>query len=490
MKLKSKLDKILAGLSGTSSVPLPSPTPKALDPFDASTPLLQFGDGHVWTLSDAYMGVQVLGGTGSGKTSSSGASMALSFLQQGFGGLVLSAKPDERDLWERYCAQAGRKMVIFGPERGYRFNPLAYEIARGGRGAGITGNVADTFMSISETTQGKGGGTNEDYFRSAMRQLLCRSIDVVSMATGSISLPNILDAIMSAPQSRVEAESQEWKDRSFLAECLREAETKRTKENAADLDHTRRFWLQEFPSLGDRTRSSIVSMVTVTADPFLTGPMRELFCTDTNIVPEMTHMGEIIFIDIPVEVYKDVGVAAQLLWKHVWMEATARREPDKDGGRPTFLFADESQFFCSKGDLRFQATARSKRACTVYLSQNLPTLFDRVGQDRTNALLGNLQTKIFHSNGDPKTNEMAASTIARGVIRRSSMNVSTGGGASFGENEAVDFVVPPAEFQRLRRGGPENGNLVDAYIFQAGRIWPSTGESFMKVTFKQPQLEK
>ena len=66
------------------------------------------------------------------------------------------------------------------------------------------------------------------------------------------------------------------------------------------------------------------------------------------------------------------------------------------------------------------------------------------------------------------------------------MNVASGN-VSVGSSEAVDYVVPPAEFQRLRRGGPENGNLVDAYLFQAGRVWPSTGESFLKTTFRQPQ---
>ena len=61
---------------------------------------------------------------------------------------------------------------------------------------------------------------------------------------------------------------------------------------------------------------------------------------------------------------------------------------------------------------------------------------------------------------------------------------------SFGTSEAVDYVVPPAEFQRLRKGGPENNGIVDAYIFQAGRIWPSNGESYLKTSFIQPQRKE
>lgn len=486
MKLQFTFDSILASLSGVKRQPVRAPQPVALEPYDPRTVLLQFGRGQDWTLRDAYEGVQIFGGTGSGKTSGSGAALALSFLRQGFGGLVLSAKPDERALWESYCAATGRELTIFGPGSGKHFNFLDYEFSRPGSGAGLVSNVAELFTAIAERKPGQGGG-NEAYFESAMKQMLRRAIDAVTRGKGALSLPMIMDAIMSAPQTQSEAESKTWKEKSFLASCLKAAEAKRTAENTPDLDHTRRFWLREFPSLGDRTRSSIVSMFTVLADGFLTGPIHDLFCTRLNIVPEETHAGRIIFVDLPVEVYKEVGVAAQLLWKHCWQEATARRQPEKDGGIPTFLWADESQFFCSSGDIRFQATARSKRACTVYLTQNLPSYFYQAGQDRTNALLGNLQTKIFHSNGDHVTNTYAADSIARGVTRRSSTNVSPGnGGVSIGTSESVDYIVPPAEFLRLRKGGPENRSLVDAYIFQAGRVWPGTGENFLKATFQQP----
>jgi hypothetical protein len=480
------LDEILARLSGLNRKPPTEAALQSLEPFDHRTPLLGFGEGQYWTLNDAYQGTQVMGGTGSGKTSGSGAAIALSFLRQGFGGLILTAKPDERELWERYCAMTGRELTVFGPGSGHYFNFLEYENSRGGLGAGLTSNVAELFAAIAETNQGKSGAM-EAYWMNALKQLLRRAIDLLVMANETLSLPLLLDVIMSAPQSIEEANSDGWKKNSFCAKCIETATGERTQENEADLEHTIRYWLREFPALGDRTRSSIVSMFTVIADGFLTGPIRELFCTRLNIVPEETHVGRLILIDLPVEVFNEVGICAQMVWKHCWQRATARRDPNSDGGMPCFLWADEAQFFCSKSDLQFQATARSKRSCTVYLTQNLPTYFDRAGQDRTNALLGNLQTKIFHANGCHATNTWAADTIARGITSRSSTNISSQG-MSFGTSEAVDYTVPPAEFQRLRKGGEENNCLVDAYIFQAGRIWPSTGESYLKAAFRQPRL--
>ncbi|HNP99874.1 MAG TPA: hypothetical protein PKK99_12515, partial [Bacteroidia bacterium] len=62
-----------------------------------------------WLVDDAMKGVSIMGGTGSGKTTASGRKLALSFLGQGWGGLVLCAKPDEAEMWKKYCKMAGRK---------------------------------------------------------------------------------------------------------------------------------------------------------------------------------------------------------------------------------------------------------------------------------------------------------------------------------------------------------------------------------------------
>ena len=72
--------------------------------------------GDVWRIRDACEGTMIFGGTGSGKTSGSGRTLANSFLAAGFGGLVLCAKPDEPALWRGYAAETGRgsDLVMFG----------------------------------------------------------------------------------------------------------------------------------------------------------------------------------------------------------------------------------------------------------------------------------------------------------------------------------------------------------------------------------------
>ena len=88
-----------------------------------------------WTIRDACEGVQIFGAIGSGKTSGSGAAIAKAFLNSGFGGLVLCAKPEERQLWQQYARETGREahLFIFSPDHAWRFNFLDYELRREGR---------------------------------------------------------------------------------------------------------------------------------------------------------------------------------------------------------------------------------------------------------------------------------------------------------------------------------------------------------------------
>ena len=138
-----------------------------------------------------------------------------------------------------------------------------------------------------------------------------------------------------------------------------------------------------------------------------------------------------------------------------------------------FLWADESQYFVTKGDALFQQTARSKFASTVYLTQNLPNYQAALGggggsEQAAESLLGNLQTKIFHANGDPSTNEWAERVFAR----RDVSSTAPGGdqsasSASF--SRGAEPMVPARRFTELRTGGARNGKTVDGFVIQAGR---------------------
>ena len=101
-------------------------------------PLVRFSERSedIWTLSDAFQGVSIMGENGSGKTSGSGKHLARKFLQNGFGGLVLCFKTDEADLWRSYLQHTGRETDgrFFGIDEAFRFNFMDYEARSSGPG--------------------------------------------------------------------------------------------------------------------------------------------------------------------------------------------------------------------------------------------------------------------------------------------------------------------------------------------------------------------
>lgn len=173
---------------------------------DLNFPLIKFSEhpADTWTLSDAVRGVQVFGGIGSGKSSGSGKLLALTFLKNGFGGLVLCGKHDERENWEKYAKLTGRldDLIIFDRKSGYEFNPLIYELTRQSEGAGETNNIVNLFMSIYKLgarINGSEAKSTERFWENALRRLLIRTIDLLKLANEELSIVNIVEVITSAP---------------------------------------------------------------------------------------------------------------------------------------------------------------------------------------------------------------------------------------------------------------------------------------------------
>lgn len=467
--------------------------------FSLDTPLFHFDKGDDWTIRDACEGVQIFGALGSGKTSGSGKAIAHAFLRNGFGGLVLTAKPDERETWEKYAEATGRAedLIIFSPDGLFRFNFLDYEMKRSGKGAGETENVVTLFTNVLETIGNGGGGGGDPFWQFSVQQMLRNSIDLVKYAgEPRLLLGTIKDVIRTAPNTLAETRSTEWQSGSVCWSLLKKAFDRSDGFSAMEkreLQSTEQYWMWEFPALSEKTRSIIVTMFSSMADTFLRGNLHDLFCSEMNIAPEMSLHGKIFILDLPVKEYGHRGRFAQVLFKYMWQQAIERRNA-AEHPRPVFLWADEAQNFVSSYDVQFQATARSSRACTVYLTQNLPNYYAALGdgdkgKQETDAFVGNLQTKIFHANGDSVTNNWAAEAIGKKWQKKTSTGANSTeegpSGYNIGTNEVLEYEVLPREFTMLRKGGKHNNLQVDAVVFQGGRKWKATGSNFLRTTFEQ-----
>ncbi|WP_171473623.1 type IV secretory system conjugative DNA transfer family protein [Frigoriglobus tundricola] len=471
-------------------------------------PLLRWTAEESFTLEDACKGLQIWGMTGSGKSSASGHLVALSYLRSGFGGLVLCAKPDEAETWRKYCQQTGRadQLVVFSPSSPWRFNFLDYELSRPGAGAGLTENILRLFMTVAEIAgRGTGGGEgreDEGYWKRSLQQLLRNTIDLLVIATGRVSVPDLYRLVVSAPTSFDQTGSETWQTRSFCWQCLQHGDTASKRGyQAHDFQLVADYFLLEYPGLSEKTRSVIVSTFTSMIDVLNRGVLRELFCTTTNVTPEDCLDGKIVVIDLPVKEFAEVGQFAAVLWKYLFQRAVERRDVRGDP-RPVFLFVDESQLFTTAFDALFQTTARSARCCTVFLTQNLNNYLTAYkgpsGPAEAKSLLGNLTTHVVHALADSDTAQFVAELIGR--RRQLFMNGSAShesphpiddlfgrrsGQQSGGFSESFEYDLQPSELFRMKTGGIANNFQVQGLVWRGGRPFPSTCRSYLWTIFDQ-----
>jgi hypothetical protein len=473
----------------------------------ASQPLVMWSKKDAFTLNDAFAGVCVMGATGSGKSSGSGRALARAYLRAGFGVLVLAAKSDEASVWETYCRETGRSrdFVRFDASGKYRFDPINYELNRSGEGAGHTENIVSlmsSLLEIADRNSGNGGGGKEDegYWKRALRQLLRNLVDLIILSKGRVSVPDLYRLVLSAPTSPAQLRDPDWQKDSFLFRSLGEADKRpKTPRQRHDFEIVTDYFLSEFSSLSEKTRSVIVSTFTSMVDVLNRGLLRELFCTDTNITPAAIEEGKVLVVDLSVKEYADVGLFAAILWKHAFQKHIERRNVNQSP-RPVALWCDEAQTFVSSYDQQFQTTCRAARVSTVLLSQNLSNYYavlggGEKGKALADSMLGNLNTRIFHANGDSVTNEWAASMIGRS--RQYMVNVSNSHDAhvleSFhgrsqstgGVSEIFEYTVQPSAFTKLRTGGPANKYLIDSIIFSNGACFHATGRPHLSCAFSQ-----
>lgn len=475
-----------------------------------------------WTVRQAVEGVQIFGGIGSGKTSGSGKTLALKYLSSGLGGLVLTAKPDEKDMWVEYCKATGREndLIIVEPKGDHFFNFLEYESAAKDGEKSITENIVQVLRTVIQASEEKSGGKSDDpFWESALDMLLFNTIDLCKLAYGKVSIHLLYSIVLSAPSKETINQdqnktgsffhafkaAQEMVNKqvsAFLAELSPDAKKKLNDPfemesaivdavpDAAVLKSVDQFFIEHYRNLSEKTRSIVDFSFSGFLFRLMQDPVYSLFCKRVSTFkPEDCLDGKIIIVNLPVKIYQKVGRDSQIMFKYIWQRAMERRDIRKNG-RPVFLWADEAQNFLHAYDAEYQATARSSRIATVYISQNLPNYHANMGgiksEFRVKSFLGTLGTQIFHANNDIETNKYASELIGDGYYKDVSKNFTVSGNYVSGETSSIKLerMVRPEEFMRLKTGTDKNKSLVEAYIIIQGNGF-SNNYNFKKSTFIQ-----
>lgn len=430
-----------------------SPLPVALD-----APLVSFTPEAHMSTRQVFEGVSIMGETGSGKTSGSGRTIAHALLKRGFGGLVLCAKPDEADTWRRYAAETGREdsFLFVDGRNSERFNFLQYELMAYANEGSQVNNTVEVFTNIMKVVNGSQGSNSADpFWENATRDMLRHAFSALTLAYGDATIHQVHDLLKSAPSSVAQLDNQN----SFCIRTLDAlSESARTREILPEVEAIADYFAITWGRCDPKLKGNLLATLSSITSAFSIGRLRELLCTNTTFIPEMTHKGNVIVLDLPLKSWGIEGTIAQHVFKYAWQRATERRGNE---GLPVFLWADEAQFFISDYDAEFQSTARSARAASVYLTQNINSYRNALkthnAEHTVNALLANLKTKIFHSNNCMDTNNFAAELIGKQLVQRRTesdgwseseshgVSESTAHGitrgSSYGENEGVSVGI-------------------------------------------------
>jgi hypothetical protein len=513
-------------------------------------PLVRYSEHGGSSMRDFFEHIQVFGKSGSGKTSASGKAHAMALLRSGAGGVVVVVKPDEAQLWADYCREAGREssLVMFNEYAGFNF--LNWEALRQGPNA-IAG-IVDYLIHILDIAKGGQAVSKEDggadFFKSAAAQRLRYVIPALYSAYGEVTLAGVLQFLTSTPSSPKDVDPAAPERAAFHALSFMSQTLQRMASNPAiplsvgDQNNIMRYWRDEFPRGAAKTEANVLMTVSATLDRFMHGRLRDMFCGQTTIVPELTFAGAVIVLNMPIMNWGADGRIAQLVFKYAFQRAVMARNAlaERFRDRPVFLWADESQYIVTPDDPMFLSTARGCRASVVYLTQNLPNYIEQIGgaspRDAAMAMLGNFGTKIFHANGCADTNTYASELIGRSLQWRRnvgqnegwntsdgfnmgrnvgtnvsssvshserggstsstsfgssagsswgiSMSSGRSGGRSSGMSEVMDYAVQPSLFAQLRQGGPKNRGEVDAILHRASSGFRN-GSNVLPVIFKQ-----
>lgn len=497
------------------------------DHFDLDKVLINFPSeqgNSTFTIRDAVEGVQIFGGIGSGKSSGSGKLLARKYLAAGFGGLVHTAKADEKDTWIEYCKETNRfdDLVIIEPGGKHAFNFLEYESRNKLGEIPITENIVQVLKTVIRASEEKSGGKSDDpFWETALDMLIFNTLDLCLLAFGKASVEQMYNIVMTAPKKESTPKEQDKNVNSFasvfdkayvnvkeeidkLNDVLSEAEKKKCKEDdvyynqvlaekapsSKLFESMHQFFFESYKNLSEKTRSIIEFSFSGFLFRLLKEPVYSLFCSKAStVVPENCLTGKIILLNIPVKHYNKVGRDIQVMFKYIWQRAMEKRDTTKNN-RPVFLYADESQHFLHEYDSEYQATARSSRIATVYISQNIPNYHANMGgtnsDHKVKSFLGTLGTKIFHANADIETNKYASELIGEAYMEDVQRSRQIGG--DFSKSESVSYrlekIIRPEEFSGLLTGGPGNQYEVEGYVHRQGKTFID-GSVFRKIVFRQ-----
>lgn len=445
-------------------------------------------------------GVLIMGRPGSGKTSASGRVIARAIASDPLSTfLILSAKPEDKKMWQRIFTEKKRELLVFEPGGNLRCDMIDFVQRMGGD----TREVVSFITTATEVLRGEsnqGGGEYGSFFQDEERRYLHHAVEILRQGGGPVSAPALQRFVSGSALSREQLNSVQWRD-GFHNSCLRAAvKRQKTPREQHDLEMANNAWIHEWPVMAQRTRSCVLAGMLNKLFYFNSGVARELIASGTNCSPlDMLYGGKSILVNCPSCEHGDTGALISSCWKYLTQKVVLARE-FKPGSLYNIIWADEAWQVTTSFDQHYAATSRSHGGAMVYLAQSRDSFYSALrgedGKNYANALLGMFHHKIFHALGSPDDAEYASSLLGQ----QRELFVSGGtqpyqdvfdgflGNGQFTASTSEQYqpILQPRVFlSDLRTGGPANNHLADAIVVRTGEPFKYTAQNFIYATFSQ-----
>jgi hypothetical protein len=215
---------------------------------------------------------------------------------------------------------------------------------------GASGSVVEALMKVIDAARNTSSAAShrpgDVFWEDSMRECLRYTIPALYAANGSVSIPDIIRFVSTAPATLRDPVDRAWQARSFMYKKLNAAlcEPKVPMSEAA-LTNAISFWSERWASMPEKTKGNVVATISSTLDRFNHGKLNRAFCQRTTIVPELSLGGMVTLLAMPTHTWNEVGVIAQKIFKFYFIRMVLTRNslPQKYRDRPLFIFSDEAQ---------------------------------------------------------------------------------------------------------------------------------------------------
>lgn len=450
------------------------------------------------TLQQAYSGIGIWGETGAGKTSSIGEEILfLAFSHPSrMGVFIPCAVPAQFKLVMKVAELTGRVYDVerWAPGSGI-YDWLNYELKSPFGSVETASQLLDQLVQLSDRALGTGSGENP-YWPLLQQKLTRRAIAAIWYGTGRCSCMDLYRFFTSAPLSPQQAADPNWQKTAFCFQVLKQGDDE-GKGAIHDFEVAAMFWMLEFPAMEAKSRSIGLSMCTNILDKFIMGMAAGMTSGESTQTPDLCLDGKIWCVDTPPLQFGQPGQFLLTIAK-LGVQRACQRRNMAENPRPVLFFVDEPQHTLLPDiDHMFQTTARQSGAISVFLTQNMPTLYAALGggekaKQQVDGWIGNHVTKVFTANSDAATNTYAADLI--GKSRQLLMNghnnqeydlmddVMGRNNAHIGWSESWYDECPGPTFTRLLKGGAHK--RVEAIVYQGGRRF-ANGKTWVRTEFRQ-----